>query len=84
MAADHSTRARTKPNNPRKDFPLYLRRNRQREKDVRGKTHFFGGWEDPDAAIDEWLRVKNDLIARRKPRAKLADGPRCFQCHSNS
>ena len=29
--------------------------------------HYFGVWEDPDAALSEWLRVKDDLLAGRTP-----------------
>ncbi|HEY0982230.1 tyrosine-type recombinase/integrase, partial [Schlesneria sp.] len=39
-------------------------------KKVRGEFHFFGPWRDPQGALEEWLRVKDDLLAGRKPRAK--------------
>lgn len=74
MADANSTRADSKPKKPHKDFPLYSHRNGQWAKKVRGRTHFFGLWEDPQAALNEWIRVKDDLLAGRKPRERLTDG----------
>ena len=37
-------------------------------KKIRGKIHYFG--TDHDAALAEWLRVKDDLLAGREPRSK--------------
>ena len=56
-----------KPKKPRDDYPLYAHASGQWAKKVRGKTHFFGKWTDPDAALDKWNAVKDDLLAGRTP-----------------
>ena len=80
---ENSTAApsRTKPKKPRKDYPLTPHRNGQFCKKVRGRIHYFGTC--PTAALDEWLRIKDDLLAGREPRsdsgeATVADI--CNQC----
>jgi integrase len=58
---------------PHADFPLYPHATGRWAKKVRGKLNYFGKCaDDPkgDAAIEEWLRVKDDLLAGRTPRAK--------------
>ena len=57
---------------PHKDFPLTRRSDGRWCKKVRGKVHIFKG--TADEALEEWLRVKDDLLAGRKPRAKDAEG----------
>ena len=62
------SKAVTLPTKPRKDFPLYVHRSDRWAKKVRGKTEFFGkAATDPQgqAALEEWLRVKDTLLAGR-------------------
>ncbi|MCL4206589.1 MAG: hypothetical protein KJ000_29245 [Pirellulaceae bacterium] len=65
---------RTRPaRKPKSDFPLTRHPRGQWCKKVGGKLHYFGrvqGDEDGQAALEEWLRVKDDLLAGRKPRPK--------------
>jgi hypothetical protein len=57
-----------KPEKPSPDFPLYAHRNGCWAKKIRGKTYFFGVWKDPDGALENYLKRKDDLHAGRKPR----------------
>lgn len=62
-----TTGKRRKPNKPNQSFPLTPHNNGQWCKKIRGKIHFFGVWEDPDAALQNYLRVAADLHAGREP-----------------
>jgi integrase len=61
---------------PHPDFPLSIHKGTGRwYKKVRGKLHYFGYLaKDPkgDAALVEWLRVKDDLLAGRVARPKAS------------
>ena len=55
------------PKKPHPDYPLSPRRDGRFAKKVRGVVHIFGG--TAEEALTEWLRVKDDLLAGRTPRA---------------
>lgn len=57
-----------KPEKPRPDFPLTPHSNGSWCKRIRGKLHYFGRWDDPDAALVDYLDQKDDLYAGRVPR----------------
>ena len=57
-----------KPAKPRPDFPLYAHATGKWAKTIRGKTHYFGSWDDPYSAESEYLEVAEDLHAGRIPR----------------
>ena len=62
-------RRRHKPAKPSPSFPLTPHNNGQWCKKIRGKLYFFGVWDDPDAAVERYLRVATDLHAGREPRS---------------
>lgn len=66
MTSPNSTTGKgvPKPDVPA-DFPLWWHPSGRWCKKIRGKAHYFG--KDPDAALDQWLRVKDALLAGRTP-----------------
>ncbi len=61
---------RVKPQKPHPDFPLYAHNVGKWAKTIRGRTVFFGRWEDPEGALTEYLDQKDDLYAGRTPGSK--------------
>src|SRR5215204_3065211 len=57
-----------KPNKPCPDYPLYAHATKRWTKKIRGRTLFFGSWDDPDGALKKYLAEKDALHAGRKPR----------------
>ncbi len=60
--------SKTKPAKPRPDFPLVAHNNGRWCKKINQKTHYFGRWDDPQAALLEYEEQRADLEAGRAPR----------------
>lgn len=80
MSSDHSTPTPpngkaakpVKPAKPRPDFPLYAHAAGYWAKKIRGTTHYFGPWDDPDGAERQYLEEREDLEAGRLPKRLAA------------
>jgi hypothetical protein len=57
MAKSFLIGKRRKPNKPGVTFPLTPHNNGQWCKKIRGKVHFFGVWENPQAALQNYTRL---------------------------
>lgn len=76
MSEHHSSlsAARSKPPKPYPDFPLFAHANGTWAKKIRGRLHYFGIWEQPDAALAKYNAEKEDLHAGRHPRTTPGAG----------
>jgi hypothetical protein len=57
-----------KPSKPYPDFPLFPHATGRWAKKIRGRTHYFGPGDEPDAALKKHLEQRDHLHAGRKSR----------------
>jgi hypothetical protein len=57
-----------KPSKPYSEFPLFPHATRHGAKKIRGKLHYFGPSDNPDAALKKYLAEKDPLHAGRRSR----------------
>ena len=57
-----------KPAKPSAAFPLFAHNNGQWAKKIRGKIHYFGSWDDSDAALADYERRKGCLNGSEEPK----------------
>ena len=60
-----------RPAKPYDDFPLYPHKTRRWAKKIRGKTEYFGPWDDPFGSLATYQTNKDDLEAGRPRRASV-------------
>jgi len=71
MIKSHRTQS-PKPDKPTPDFPLFAHAAGVWAKKIRGKLHYFGPWDDPEAALAKYNAEKDALHAGKKPRETSA------------
>ncbi len=70
----HPTTARpkNKPAAPHDDFPVIPHATMRWVKKIRGKMHYFGPWEDSEAALKHYHEQRDDLHVGRSPPLESA------------
>ncbi len=63
-------KATKKPDKPYPEFPLFAHATKRWAKKIKGKTHYFGPWDDPMGALE---RFEKTIHAIRTGRAIVED-----------
>ena len=67
MTKSSKCKFRGKPAKPHRDFPLFAHGNGSWAKKIKGRVYYFGPWRDPQAALEKFLRDKDEILAGRTP-----------------
>ena len=70
MADSIGTSVPGKPSKPYPDFPLYAHNSKRWAKKIKGRTHFFGHWNDWKAALERFQYENDYLQAGKTPPPK--------------
>lgn len=62
-----------KPSKPHPDYPLTPHARGKWCRKVKGQMYYFGTWDDPDAALREWLDRKDGILAGRDHERDVGD-----------
>ncbi len=70
-----------KPAKPYPEFPLFAHATKRWAKKILGKTHYFGAWDDPQGALEKYMRDRVALHAGLIPAdPSTANGPTVADC----
>ncbi len=73
-SVSRSKRKSEKPEKPYPGFPLYSHATKRWAKRIRGKIHYFGPWNNPEAALEKFNHEWPYLSEGRTPPPVREDG----------
>lgn len=62
----------TKPKKPYPDYPLFPHASGQWAKKIQGRLHYFGKWENPQAALEKYLAEHDSRYLGLHPNTGVA------------
>jgi hypothetical protein len=84
MSKSTETRRQNKPSKPYSTFPLFPHATRRWAKKIRGKLHYFGPWDNPEAALEKLNREWPYFSEGRTPPPALAGDGCTFRLLCNA
>ncbi len=74
-----SPRPNIKPDKPSPEYPLYAHNTGRWAKKVQGKLYYFGPWEKPEVALDNFNKFQHKHLGTMQPDNQLSIGELCQQ-----